>query len=594
MSAASHPLRGAAFTDEPIEIAKNLWWVGARLPDEEFQCHAYLLKHGDQSVLFDPGSLLTWKETRRKLDGLIDFNDIRYFVLHHQDPDICSAMPMIEKQITREDAVWVTHWRAAVLLKHQAPRLPFWLIDEHDWCLDLGGRKLDFVFTPYLHFPGAFGTYDSAVKTFLSSDLFGGFSKDEMALADGMNDFEGVRAFHEHYMPTHDVLLHTMLNLEKLDIELIAPQHGKLIGDKDVKLYISRLKELDCGLFLLTHKDSDIQHLMSLNNLLRDTLETMVVERDFRVIAGHIMERVGDVMPIKNTEFLARMGNGSLLWLSASDRFRGTVIDSPPVFKAIDAVASSWKNHFKEALLEDGIPFEVDRVNDLVVPLFTNHDHAFMGFAILQMKDGFHPSAELDEILHRVTQPIGVAIERELVNRQLEMERDTVYERSIRDPLTNLFTRRYLDDSAKRMVELHRRDESAGFAMLMADIDHFKAVNDTYGHLAGDDVLKAVAAILIKNSRESDFPVRFGGEEFAIFLPLTSSTDGHVIAERIRSEVEALTVATDSGPVEVTISLGIAEHLAHEDLSDLIKKADVALYEAKDTGRNRICTFPTQ
>jgi diguanylate cyclase (GGDEF)-like protein len=88
--------------------------------------------------------------------------------------------------------------------------------------------------------------------------------------------------------------------------------------------------------------------------------------------------------------------------------------------------------------------------------------------------------------------------------------------------------------------------------------------------------------------------VRFGGEEFAIFLPLTSSLDARVVAERIRVEVEALTTETDSGPVKVTISLGIAEHLPQESLSELIKKADTALYEAKETGRNRICIFSQQ
>lgn len=594
MSPSSHLLGRATFADAPLQVAEDIWWVGAKSPDDEFQCHAYLLQHGKQSVLFDPGSSRSWPEIKRKIESLISFDDIRWFVVNHQGPDTCGAMTAIENQVTRSDAAWVTHWRAKVLLQSQALRLPFRLIDESGSKLDLGGRQLRFIFTPYLHFPGAFNAFDKVSGTLFSSDLFSGFPRDHNVWANGLDDFESIRDFHVHYMPHRDVLLHTLLELEKLPIRTIAPQHGKLITGANVPLFFGRLKGLDCGLFLHTHKEADFQHLKLLNNLLRDTLETLVEETDFRVIAHQITKRISKILPVQRTDFVARMDAQQLLWLSSSDRFRGSILAMPPAFGALKATADNWQSQYQNVLLDKALPALLRSQDALVVPLFANQDHAFVGFAILQMEAGFHPSAEIDEVLHQVTQPIGVAIERELVNRQLELERDAVYERSIRDPLTGLFTRRYLDDSVKRMVELHRRDKNAGFAMLMADIDHFKAVNDTYGHLAGDDMLQAVASILVENSRDSDFPVRFGGEEFAIFLPLTSIADAKVVAERIRLEVEALSVETDSGPVAVTISLGIAEHLPQEDLSDLIKKADVALYEAKETGRNRICIFSQQ
>jgi len=79
------------FGDEPIQVAPDLWWVGGRIEDDPFQCHAYLLCRGNQSVLFDPGSVLTWPETKRKIETLISFDDIRWFVVQHQDPDICRA-----------------------------------------------------------------------------------------------------------------------------------------------------------------------------------------------------------------------------------------------------------------------------------------------------------------------------------------------------------------------------------------------------------------------------------------------------------------------------------------------------------------------
>jgi len=101
-----------------IEIADHIWWVGHYLKDDVFQCHVYLIEHGDQSILFDPGSKLTFSHTLQKIEELIPFSSIRYFVCHHQDPDITASLPRIDAMISRDDAVLVTHWRAWALLKH--------------------------------------------------------------------------------------------------------------------------------------------------------------------------------------------------------------------------------------------------------------------------------------------------------------------------------------------------------------------------------------------------------------------------------------------------------------------------------------------
>ncbi len=580
------PKLDAEFGDDPIEVAPDIWWVGSRIKDDPFQCHAYLLRRGDQSVLFDPGSTLTWKETRRKIDLLVEFDDIRWFVVHHQDPDICGAMREIEESITRPDAAWVTHWRVAVLLKHYAPKLPFWLIDENDWQLDVDGRKLQFVFTPYLHFPGAFTTFDSSSGTLLSSDIFGGFSSDDRLFTAGLSDFDGVRAFHEHYMPDRNILLNAMIKFELLPIEMIAPQHGKIIVGDDITTYINRLKNLDCGLYLLAHTDTDIHHLQALNNLLHDTIETMASEREFRAIASHIFGQVADVVPLIATDLICRLGDDRALWMSSSDRFRGTAVEVPAGFR--DVGESDWSSSDTSAAVSAGLPVTVLEA-DLVLPLFSASGSEFLGLAVLRMEEGFESTAEFNEILGRIAGPISLAIEREMFDRLLDDERNTMYERSIRDPLTNLFTRRFLDEAARQAVELHRRNQDAGFSILMADIDHFKKVNDTYGHLAGDEILKKIADALISSCRDADIPARFGGEEFVVLMPLTSTTEAAALAERLRSRVENLRPSTDSGRVDVTISLGVAMHRQAETLADTIKKADVSLYEAKESGRNRVC-----
>jgi len=573
---------------DPIEIAPRLWWVGSRIDGDPFQCQVYLLERGDQSVLFDPGSTLTWPGTLRKIEQIVSFDDIRWFVVHHQDPDVCGAIPEIDPMINRDDARWITHWRVSVMVKHYGMSTPFWLIDEHDWRLQSDDLDLEFIFTPYLHFPGAFVTLDRSTGTLLSSDLFGGFTFDDKVLTSGIDDFEGVRAFHEHYMPDRDILLTAMLKLEKHPIELIAPQHGKLIAGDDIRTFITRLKNLDCGLYLLTHTDSDIRHLQAINRLMREAVETVASERDFRVIIGHIFGEIGELMPMQSADLVCRVGDEFALWLSSSDRFRGSDIDVPAGMRCLTVGIGEWTEEVAAAVTGSDFPVEV-RDNDFILPLFNVERAEFLGVAILRLAEGYEASAELDEVLHKVSQPIGIAIERELVNRALEAERKIMYERSIRDALTGLFTRRYLTEAASRLIDVHQRNEEAGFSLLMADIDHFKAVNDTYGHLAGDEILVAVAKVLHDVCRQSDSAVRFGGEEFAVLMPLTSSEEAISLAERIRSLVEGLHPDTEAGPVAVTISIGVASHSQSEILADTIKKADVALYRAKESGRNKVC-----
>lgn len=212
-----------------IEIADRLWWVGHPLADDAFQCHCYLIEHGDQSVLVDPGSRLTFPHTLRKIEEIVPFGNIRYIICHHQDPDITGALTLIDTMVSRDDAAVVTHWRAESLLKHYGLTLPFLLVDQNEWHLDLGGRELRFVFTPYMHFPGAFCTFDEQTGVLLSSDIFGGFTEEWSLVARDESYFEALRPFHEHYMPSREVLVSGLARIEQLPIELIAPQHGSLI-----------------------------------------------------------------------------------------------------------------------------------------------------------------------------------------------------------------------------------------------------------------------------------------------------------------------------------------------------------------------------
>ena len=156
------------------------------------------------------------------------------------------------------------------------------------------------------------------------------------------------------------------------------------------------------------------------------------------------------------------------------------------------------------------------------------------------------------------------------------------------DDLTQLYNRRHFVDMAERSI--HQWPKHASSCLLMFDVDHFKNINDSYGHDVGDRVLQLIAEVTRKEMRYSDVLARFGGEEFIALLEDTQLQDSLVIAERIRCAIQKQYIyVKPNHAIRFTISIGIAELESHtQTLEDLIKQADIALYQAKKTGRNRI------
>jgi len=163
---------------------------------------------------------------------------------------------------------------------------------------------------------------------------------------------------------------------------------------------------------------------------------------------------------------------------------------------------------------------------------------------------------------------------------------------SIKDPLTNLYNRRHLENILPVLLSsANRRGEKIAF--LMIDMDYFKKVNDEYGHKAGDEVLKALANVLINMTRQSDIVIRYGGEEFLIILQnITDENDAFQVAENIRKKIESTKIQLDNGTISKTISIGISIYPMHCSQGwQCIKYADIALYKAKETGRNKTVVF---
>jgi diguanylate cyclase (GGDEF)-like protein len=159
------------------------------------------------------------------------------------------------------------------------------------------------------------------------------------------------------------------------------------------------------------------------------------------------------------------------------------------------------------------------------------------------------------------------------------------------DELTGLNNRRAFFHDGEQVLSQAKRYNHP-LSLIMLDIDHFKQVNDTYGHAAGDDVLETLADILRKEAREADILGRLGGEEFALILPETALPDAHAMAERLRAELENTTINSAKGGIRATASFGLSTLTSEQiSLDELINRADDALYQAKKNGRNRIETL---
>lgn len=166
---------------------------------------------------------------------------------------------------------------------------------------------------------------------------------------------------------------------------------------------------------------------------------------------------------------------------------------------------------------------------------------------------------------------------------------DYLMSSALRDGLTKLFNKRYFLERLDSELKFAQRHQTA-LALLMLDLDHFKKINDTKGHLAGDVVLETIAGVLAKAVRNEDVVARFGGEEFAIILRAIEVDSAQLMAERLRKLVEAATMPAQAQGVRATVSIGLAgfPSTPAQRPEDLVEAADKALYRAKHAGRNRV------
>lgn len=333
-----------------IEVMKGIYNLGDSNTHNGLDCNPYLLVDGKEAVLFDPGANQDFELVYNNIKELIDPKIIKYVVLHHQDPDMCQSVPKYEE--LGLDFKIVTTWRAMTLIQYYGLKSEYYLLVENDFRITLdSGRVLELIPTPYLHFPGAFVTYDSKSKSLFSSDIFGAFSYNRTPFADE-NYMDKMLTFHEHYMPSNSVLRPVMDKLLTYDIDRILPQHGSMIMS-DPKKYILALRTLECGSMLAPIKKDLIESggfISVFNDIFRrlvslfdfDEVKDIFIEKlGFDIDQdGHLENYYGDPSAVWNDIFFEINMEKGVLWLSIIDPYVRRIcsiydIDVPDIFNNV-------------------------------------------------------------------------------------------------------------------------------------------------------------------------------------------------------------------------------------------------------------------
>jgi diguanylate cyclase (GGDEF)-like protein len=308
-------------------------------------------------------------------------------------------------------------------------------------------------------------------------------------------------------------------------------------------------------------------------------------------------QRVGDIFDkvlIKTAETTTPIGN-VLLEMSTIDDAVIIVEKGLPVgiLTTKDAVR----------LLDEGVNQEAPASAHMTAPIETFNKKMTVKAALDLLKNRKYKRLVVTDDNNRL---VGVITQKELVamayNRWAELLRshaaelheivDLLEKRTERleylastDPLTRAYNRNKFEQVLEAEIGRFYRYKSSPFAVMMLDIDHFKQINDRYGHLSGDEALKGISQAIREHVRDTDLFARWGGEEFILLLPHTDGQEALLFAERLREMVQALQIA----PLpSLTVSIGVAEYRENDSMETLLERADQALYRAKEEGRNRV------
>lgn len=555
--------------DRGIELEDRTWWVGSAMADGTFQSNAYLIEQGDRSVVIDPGSSLCAEQTADKINAVVGLRNVRWVVCSQPDVDKVAALTHFLARGLHPGATIVTHWRAHRALRRAGFDLPYRSIDVDQHRLELDDRNLHFLLTPYLRSAGAFATFDERSKILFSSDLFGSFESGQSLFVDAAADIDAIQRFHEYSVASRDVLAHALLAVRAVAPTMIAPQHGRVIASGFVEGAISALDDLDCGALLLTPDDPGLSFLFAANRTIHGVINTMVKEHDFSTVAAYLAGLAVKTLGAEYFELWAGT-NGVLFRFERGDDYAGHRADPPADVASVLAGGAIEPGH------------------RLVLALRSPTTDTIDGAMVWGFRERRVPSDATIVVLNQIISLVEVGLEREVLRRTTDLELSDWHTRAIYDPLTGLRNRASLSDSYHQLAAFDDRNLDSQMAALMVDVDHFKAVNDTFGHAAGDLLLQRIAHAILQSVRPSDPSFRLGGEEFLVLLSNVDASSAHRAAVRIRERVAG---SAPDLPI-VTVSVGLALRQRNETQESLLARADAALYRAKENGRDRVEVAP--
>lgn len=534
-----------------IQISDGLYWVGVHDHESRFQCNPYLLIDHDEAILFDPGSVLDFQYVYENITDIIPIEKIKYVVLHHQDPDLCLSVPLFEKAGAKFTII--THWRTQTIIRFYGINSDYYLVDEHNYSLTLlSGREIQFVPTPYLHFPGAIASYDTLTKTLFSSDLFGAISStwDLFAKEDYI---EKMKTFHEHYMPSNDIIRPVMEMFLLMDIKMIAPQHGSIIN-KEIPKYIKALRELECGTFL--------------NPVKRNIKKA----GGYAGICGIVIKRY---LSIYSREEVLEALEG--LDIATSDTM-DEITDYN--YSGIEL----WEKLFENLYIKKGIKWLVI-MEPLVRSLSKDYE--------LPIPRVY--KSELNSIHQEAMMLKENILELKDINERLNKNIAQTQGEIITCPVTGLyneiFFKEYLKIDIKNYIDGKQHGKRG---LLILSVDNMARIKYLYGGNEADNILKGIVYILKEAKNENDFLFRLDGPSIACFFPNISKENEIKFAERIRNEIGSSKIFIE----EIMVSIGIVSldeliesSIAEEELPGKIYGvAMMRLQTAKSKGGNLVCS----
>ena len=538
-----------------VGLGRGIFWVGTLEERRGLDCNPYLIIDGDKTVLIDPGSVIDFDVVLANVTAMVPVEKIDYIILHHQDPDLCSSMPLFEKAGFRGKVV--THWRTSLLVQYYGIQSSYILVNQESFKLELTPSKtLIFIPAPYMHFPGAVMTYDPVEQILFSGDVFGAYTYKRKLWADE-SYLDVMKLFHENYMPSNDVIRPVMEKLLTLPIRMIAPQHGSIIsGEKEVTAHIKTLRDLECGAFLTP------------------TRKELVQAGNYTGLCNQVLKRLLAIFP---GEEVSRVFEGTGIILDPATRL---IQDYQIPGKQL------WNDLFRLIYARQGIKW-LAVVESLVEKLTSQYDVEVPETLESVLFSSEKQLQQLDETNRKLQQEAA----------DMKTRMGQVQDQLMRCPVTNLYNERFFFQFLQARID----GGDKPFGLIFIALDNIASINSQYGKQAGDEVMRGVSYI-IRNYinedrlRSSYLAVKLNAPLFALFLPTDDGGRVREAAEKLRQDVEEAEIFIEP----VTISLGtiisnepvLAQMGDKNPVTALMERGTARASHAKEEGGNSICDFP--